>query len=65
MVPGGTDPTAGGGVGEPATAEPDAAGAAPSMSGVIHVTRPKRDALWKLPCPRMGENATPELLFMA
>src|SRR6185295_3071594 len=45
-------------------ADSEAAGAA-AISGVIHVTRPKRDALWKLPCPRIGENATPELFFMA
>src|SRR4029079_15422856 len=28
-------------------------------------TRPKRLALWKLPCPRIGDQATPLLSFMA
>lgn len=39
--------------------------AATATSAVVHTTRPNRDALWKLPCPRMGDQATPELFFMA
>src|SRR5580704_12534548 len=44
-----------------AAAEATGAGA----PGTVHVTRPKREALWKLPCPRMGDQATPPLFFMA
>ena len=35
------------------------------MSAVTQVTRPKREALWKFPCPRMGDHETPELFFIA
>jgi hypothetical protein len=33
--------------------------------GALHTMRPKREALWKLPWPRMGDQATPPLFFMA
>ncbi len=31
----------------------------------VQTTRPKREALWKLPLPKIGDQATPELFFMA
>ena len=31
----------------------------------VHTTRPKRAALWKLPWPKMGDQETPPLFFMA
>jgi hypothetical protein len=45
-----------------AAAEADAAGAVP---GTAHVTFANRVALWKLPCPRMGDHATPAFCFIA
>ena len=45
-----------------ATAEADGAGTA--IPGTAQVTLAKRLALWKLPCPRMGDQATPELFFI-
>ena len=52
------------GAAEPtAAADADAAGA--GISAVAHNTLPKRVALWKLPCPRIGDHATHELFFMA
>lgn len=46
-------------------AEPDALGVGSGMPFFIHSTRPKRGARWKLPWPRMGDQATPPLFFMA
>ena len=33
--------------------------------GIAQVILPKREALWKLPSPMMGDHATPELFFIA
>ncbi len=46
-----------------AAADAEAAGGA--VPGTLQVTFPKRDALWKFPCPRMADQATPELFFIA
>ncbi len=48
-----------------APAPPSPAAAGRGAPAVVQVIRPKRDALWKLPCPRMGDHATPPLFFMA
>ena len=31
----------------------------------VQTMRPKREALWKLPWPRIGDQATPPLFFIA
>ena len=41
----------------------DAAGAGSALS--THTMRPKRDARWKLPWPKIGDHDTPPLFFMA
>ena len=46
-----------------AEAPADAAGG--GMPGTVQVALPKREALWKFPWPRMGDQATPELFFIA
>jgi len=46
-------------------AEPDVLGVGSGMPFFIHSTRPKRGARWKLPWPRIGDQATPPLFFMA
>jgi hypothetical protein len=42
---------------------PDAAGRASFLSA--HTMRPKRDARWKLPWPKIGDQDTPPLFFIA
>jgi hypothetical protein len=48
---------------DPAAATDDAGGAA--VPGTAQVSLPKRVALWKLPCPRIGDQATPAFCFIA
>src|ERR1700733_9017305 len=42
-------------LGAPATGDAEPATAAPADQTIF----PKRDALWNVPCPRMGDHATP------
>ena len=60
------------GAAEPLAAGAAAASGAPPSSGsggvqplAVKRTLPKRDALWKLPCPRIGDQPTPLLSCIA